>query len=158
MPSATNDFQTSSTAYFAADFDDRWTDLDHPLFYYDSGFKGFCHQKLGDLEKLRAGWDYEGAPPIKPEIIAAVRNFVDVLPQHVATRPMVVPLSTGNVQLEWHHGRQALELEFESPAEVHYLKWDPDNQIEDEDVISASDRDQLVSLIRWFMRGMLSGV
>jgi hypothetical protein len=157
MPSATSDFKPSSTAYFATDFNSGWSDLDHPQFYFDSDFKHFCHQKLDELEHLRAGWDYQGAPPIDKEIIAAVRVFVDFLPQHIATRPMIVPMSSGNVQLEWHHGRSTLELEFESPEKVHYLKWDPDNQIEVEDVIPVSQREQLIDLIRWFMKGMLSG-
>jgi len=129
--------------------------VNHPYFYFDPAFKECCNQKLNDLERLAEGWDYDGAPPIKPDVIQAVREFVNALPEHVATRPMVVPLSSGNVQLEWQHSGAALELEFESPSDVHYLKWDPARQIEEEQTVPASDRDQLVGLIRWFMKGML---
>jgi hypothetical protein len=155
MASSTSDPQISSTAYFTGSADDHWADLDHPHFYYDPGFKDFCQQRLAELGKLQQGWDSESAPPINRDIIGAVRNFVESLPRHVATRPMVVPLSSGSVQLEWHHGRLVLELEFESPNQVHYLKWHPDKQIEEENVIPASNRDELVALIRWFMKEML---
>jgi hypothetical protein len=158
MPSnATTNHFLSSTDYTAGEFGGQWADVDHPDFYFDPGFKQFCDQKLRELEQLPAGWDYAGAPPIDRQVLGAVRDFVAALPQHIAVRPMVVPLSSGNVQLEWHHGRLALELEFESPDEVHYLKWDPDHQVEEEDVIPASCRDKLVGMIRWFMKGMLNG-
>lgn len=152
MQSSTIDFQPTCTAYFASDGNGQWTDLEHPHFYYDPGFKQFCVGKLAELEALKEGWDGDGAPPINRDVLAAVRRFVDALPNNVAIRPMVVPLSSGNVQLEWHQGRQVLELEFESPDTVHYLKWDPDNQVEDEDVIAASNTGDLVGLIRWFMK------
>ena len=156
MPSnATTSHLLSSTDYTAAEFGGQWADVDHPYFYYDPGFKSFCLQKLDDLKQLSNGWDYDGAPPIKPDVIQAVREFVNALPEHIATRPMVVPLSSGNVQLEWQHGGAALELEFESPSEVHYLKWHPARQIEEEQTVPTSDRDQLVGLIRWFMKETL---
>lgn len=155
MPTTTVDYRTSSTEYFTSDADDQWTDLSHPLFYFDPGFKTDCIQKLKELKSLLPGWDAEDAPQIDRQIIEAVQQFVGSLPAHIATRPMVVPLSSGHVQLEWHHGRQVLELEFESPTDAHYLKWDPENGIEEEDVIPVSNRDELVSLIRWFMKGML---
>lgn len=148
---------TSSTSYSGrCDIpSDQWADVNHPLFYYDPDFKSICFEKLNALEQLAHGWDYENAPPINRDVLQAVREFVTSLPQHIATRPMIVPLSTGNVQLEWHHGKAALELEFESPTEVHYLKWDPDHGIEEEDVIATSRHSELVDLIRWYMKERL---
>jgi hypothetical protein len=157
MESSTVNWRKSSTEYFSADMDDQWADLNHPLFYYDPGFKTFCFQKLAELGKLQAGWDADRAPAIDARILDAVRQFVASLPQHIATRPMVVPLTSGGVQLEWHRGRQVLELEFESPDTVHYLKWDPPTGVEEEELIPVSDRDTLANLIRWFMKGMLDG-
>jgi hypothetical protein len=156
MSSVTNaNHGLSSTDFCSRELDNQWADVDHPLFYFDPNFKQFCAQKLQELEQLEAGWDYSDAPPISREVIVAVRDFVNSLPQHVATRPMVVPLSSGNVQLEWHHGRTSLELEFESPVLVHFLKWNPEKQIEEEDVLAASDHEALTRLIRWFMKEML---
>ena len=99
MASTTNDFGVSSTAYSAADSADQWADLDHPLFYYDPGFKSFLSQKLAEVEALPPGWDSEGAPLVDRAIIRAVGAFVASLPRHIAARPMVVPLSSGGIQL-----------------------------------------------------------
>src|SRR5215207_2678940 len=115
MAASTSSEHLSSTTAGPCNLpDDQWADLNHPLFYYDPGFKSFCFEKLLALEQLAQGWDYEHAPPINRDVLRAVREFVTSLPQHIATRPMIVPLSSGNIQLEWHHGKTALELEFES--------------------------------------------
>jgi hypothetical protein len=128
-----------------------------PSFQFDPGFKEFCFQRLKELAQLRPGWDAQAAPRIEPAIIEAVRRFVESLPDQIANRPMVVPLTSGNVQLEWHDGRRVLELEFETPATVHFLQWDPEGGVEREDVIPASNRDDLIALIRWFMEGVRNG-
>lgn len=157
MTSTTSGFENSTTSYFDGDSDyidrDQWSEV--PL-YYDPGFQDFCLGKLRDLEQLKPNWDREGAPPIHRETIAAVREFIKSLPAHIATRPMIVPLSSGQLQLEWHNAKQTLEIEFTSPSEVHYLKWDPERQIDDEDVMPASSRYELERMIRWFMQGLLS--
>ena len=128
-------------------------DLAHPRPDVDPRFEEFCLGKLDSLERLEAGWDFESAPAIDREVIEAVRPFVRSVPGGIAPRPMVVPLSSGRVQFEWHAGRRVLELEFESADTVHYLKWDPENQIEDEGLIPAAETDQLNDLIAWFTRG-----
>ena len=157
MVPTTIDAQPSNTNHSKDDFDDLWLDSEEPqVWIIDPGFKEFCFQKLAEMETLESGWDYEGAPTINRSIINTIREFIILLPPHISTRPMVVPLSSGNVQLEWHRGQRVLELEFESPKEVHYLKWDPVHQIEEEAVIPASKRDELVSLIQWFMKEELS--
>lgn len=132
-------------------------DMTHPLPEIDQGFEEFCLRKLAALESLEPGWDSESASPIDREIIEAARRFVRSVPDGIAPRPMVVPLSSGGVQLEWHSGRRVLELEFESPETVHYLKWDPDHKVEDEDLVSTSESGQLLDLITWFTTGMPDG-
>lgn len=62
-------------------------------------------------------------------------------------------MSTGNLQFEWHHGRKVLELEFETADTIHFLQWDPEQHIEEEDTFRASDIDRAVDLIQWFMSG-----
>jgi hypothetical protein len=128
-------------------------ELTVPLHGIEDGFDTFCLRKLAGLESLEPGWDSEGAPEIDRAILEAVRRFVRSVPDGMAPRPMVVPLSSGHVQLEWHSGRRVLELEFESSVTVHYLKWDPDHQVEDEGLISTSDAGGLIDLITWFANG-----
>ena len=62
-------------------------------------------------------------------------------------------MSPGNLQFEWHHGGKMLELEFEEPNVIHYLRWHPEAEVEDEDTIAALDINRAVELIQWFMSG-----
>ena len=107
-------------------------------------------QELDRLASLPANWDREGAPRIDPAIIRAARHFIARLPPNVAPVPAVVPSAAGNLQFEWNADRRSLELEIESPETIHYLKWDPNEKTEEEDVFDIEDIDRTVHLIQWF--------
>lgn len=128
---------------------DRWV----PTGYFACDFEGDVNRALDRLAELPANWDAEGAPPIDHEIIQAARDFVARLPEDIASVPAVVPSAAGSLQFEWNEDRRSLELEIESPSVIHYLKWDPDRGIEEEDVFDINDTDRAVFLIRWFMQG-----
>jgi len=117
---------------------------------------GFAEAIEADLRRLAAlpnNWDRYEAPPIDPAILAAVAQFVRALPKPIGARPRVVPMSPGNLQLEWHHGQRVLEFEFESPQSIRYLQWDPPAGIEEEDSFPAGDLQRATDLIQWFMTG-----
>lgn len=114
--------------------------------------------KLDDVANLRPGWDGHGSPPVDPAVIRAVRAWGRTMPGWLlAPAPSVVPLSSGGLQLEWHDGPRVLELEFEGPATIHYLKWEPDAGVEDEDTFPASDRGRSEELIGWVRGGAADG-
>ena len=73
------------------------------------------------------------------------------LPKSIARLPAVVPMAKGNLQFEWHEGPRSLELEIESPDQIHYLKWYPEEGIEEEGFLSIRDITSAEILIRWFM-------
>lgn len=107
--------------------------------------------QIEQLSRLRYAWNGYGADSIDPEVIAAAPRFVDFLSLDGISTPQVVPMTRGRLQFEWHRGRRSLELEFESPTVVHFLKYDPDRGIEDEDVLPADDTARLRELLRWFI-------
>lgn len=109
--------------------------------------------ELEKLSSLPRNWDSYGAPPIEPTIIAAARAFMRSLPAKSTPAPLVVPMSAGNLQLEWHRGKKVLELEFETPHTIRYLQWDPQAGVEEEDAISISDSKRAADLIAWFLAG-----
>jgi hypothetical protein len=111
---------------------------------------------LRSLGKLSPNWDGYGAPAIAPAVIAAARSFLARLPEGLAPRPRVVPMSNGMLQLEWHAGPRSLELEFESPDSIRYLRWHPEAGIEDEDSFPAEEVEIADGLIRWFVDGALT--
>ena len=119
----------------------------------DEEFHVGIDRELDRLASLPANWDHEGAPQIDPAIIRAARDFIARLPRNVSPIPAVVPSAAGNLQFEWNARRRSLELEIESPATIHYLKWDPSEEVEEEDVFDIEDTDRAVHLIQWFVTG-----
>jgi hypothetical protein len=121
--------------------------------HYDPDFVSEIESELDRLSRLPIGWDGYGSPVIDPGIIAAARKFIAALPENLAYRPLVVPMSGGNLQFEWHHGPKILELEFENAQTIRYAQWHPQAQVEEEDAIRATDVGKAVALIQWFMSG-----
>ena len=121
--------------------------------HYDPDFVPSVQGDIEDLNRLEPNWDGYGTPRIDPAVTLAAKSFVASLPENLAYRPRVVPMSNGTLQLEWHHADKSLELEFETPTTIHYLQWHPSAQIEEEGIIQASDTDTAIELIQWFMLG-----
>jgi len=121
--------------------------------YYVPDFESRVNEELDRLGSLPPNWDCEGAPRLDPAIIEAAREFISRLPEDIATIPAVVPSAAGTLQFEWDAGPRSLELEIETPSTIHYLKWHPEEGVEEEDVFDITDIDRAVLLIQWFMRG-----
>lgn len=113
-------------------------------------FTQVVHGELERLSCLPANWDAQGALPIDAAIIAAARSFVDDLPDKLIGPSAVVPMAKGNLQFEWHDGPRSLELEFEHPNMIHYLKWNPEEDVEEEGMFPIQDVDRAAGLVRWF--------
>lgn len=112
--------------------------------------KQALYRSLGELRAFKSNWDGYGAIPLDPRNLDAARRFIESLPDGAAGQPMVVPMTRGRVQLEWHRGNRSLELEFEAPTTIHYLRWDSDQGIENEDLIPVDGADVVKSLFDWF--------
>jgi hypothetical protein len=117
-----------------------------------TNFTAEIDAELDRLATLPPNWDSQGALPIAPEIIDAARRFVASLPADLIIPPSVVPMAKGNLQFEWNEGPRSLELEFEEPTTIHFLKWHPEECVEEEGLISTSDVARAAALIRWFQR------
>ncbi len=124
---------------------------------YAPGYSDQLDREFNRLAALPPNWDAQGALAIEPEIIAAARRFADRLPENLVSAPAVVPMSKGNLQFEWHDGPRSLELEIETPETIHYLKWHPEQGIEEEDVFPSTDLAKTEMLLRWFT-GSLTNV
>lgn len=137
---------TESTKKSASEF---WLRAGH----YDPDFVSAVEAELDRLARLPRNWDGYGAPAINPSILAAARAFIEALPENLVYRPRVVPMSTGNLQFEWHHGSKMLELEFETPQTIRFLQWHPEADVEQEHTFRSTDIDTATDLIQWFMSG-----
>lgn len=105
---------------------------------------------LEGLRYLPANWNGYNASPIDKRIIDAAKRIIRSLPSDIVATPSVVPMTRGRLQFEWHRGNRSLELELESRDRIHYLKWDSDEGIEEEDSLSINDTDKVRALLHWF--------
>jgi hypothetical protein len=118
---------------------------------FDGRFAEIIERKLDEIAELQHNWDCYGAPAINPHIIDCARAWANRLPRELWKTPTVVPLSTGSVQFEWGDAERALELEFETPETIHYLKWDREAGLEEEGTFDADEMDLAIPLLRWFI-------
>jgi hypothetical protein len=112
--------------------------------------KAATFRALEELQSLPPNWSGYGASPIDPDRIRAAKAFISALPCDLIATPKVVPMTRGRLQFEWHRGNRSLEFEFESSDRIHYLKWDSDAGIEEEDAIPVNDGANIHALLRWF--------
>ncbi|HET6884025.1 MAG TPA: antitoxin family protein [Pirellulales bacterium] len=106
--------------------------------------------RIDRLAALEPNWDGYGAPALDRHILFAAKQFIGWLATYTTAQPLAVPMSSGALQLEWHQGQKILQLEFEDPMTIHYLKWDPATGTEEEDVFPIGDTAKAASLIDWF--------
>ena len=149
MAPITLDPQEASTDLTGNEYD-RWK----PAAYYAPEFQAVVNRELDRVATLEPNWDAEGAEPIDPQIIQAARDLAENLPENIVGPPAVVPMAAGNVQFEWNQGPRSLELEIESPTTIHYLKWHPEENVEDEGFFDIEDINRAVLLMRWFTRSV----
>lgn len=117
-------------------------------------FETFINQELDRLAALDSNWDAQGARPIEPAVIDAARRLIAQMPRNHFPSPAVVPMAKGNLQFEWHDGPRSLELEIEDARLIHYLKWHPEEGIEEEGTFLLRDIPRAVALVRWFTQGV----
>ena len=118
-----------------------------PIHHLD---KAAMLAQIEQMAGLPHDWNGYGAFPIDPEVIEAASQFIDRLSLDAIATPQVVPMTRGRLQFEWHRGNRSLELEFESPTLAHFLKYDSDRGIEEEDVFPVGDTMRLTELLHWF--------
>lgn len=115
------------------------------------------HDNLDRLKLLDEDWDGYGADPIDEQMIDLAHEFLYQYSSRFRTYPQIVPMTRGRLQFEWHRGNRSLEIEFEIPGEIHYLKWDSDQGIEDEDIVPLYDRHTITALLDWFSKERRNG-
>jgi len=122
-------------------------------------------RRIERLARLKDDWNGYGAKPFSPDLIAAVKAFVAALSGHLfepvgdevaGVAPFAVAVANGSIQLEWHVGDRILELEFEKSGEIGYLRWWPQEGVEDEASYPASDTAKSVALIEWAIHGNIA--
>lgn len=80
--------------------------------------------RINELLTLGPGWDGYHANPITIDAVGTVVAVVAHLSTDLAVPPLVFPLPDGGIQVEWHAGREAVEIEVDAEGDAHLLVTD----------------------------------
>jgi hypothetical protein len=82
---------------------------------------------VGELEsllRLPTNWDSYGARPIDPRAAGATLSLLTATMQPNTPIPSIVPMSRGDIQVEWH--LRGMDIEVVVPAEGPIRIWQED--------------------------------
>ena len=99
--------------------------------------------KAANLLSLRKSWDSYNACVIKENAIDSMIRVLYSFNQKSTPMPSLVPLSNGEVQIEWHVKNRNLELEINENGISNLFYYDSSDEIE---LLNPSD-DQIATYI-----------
>ncbi len=92
----------------------------------------YIENRFDQLNNLERGWDSYDASPIRYTTAKFVGDMLEALYFDGLKTPVIAPLKSGGIQLEWHRGEDCLEIEVERPNFANcYICIEADD-IEDE--------------------------
>lgn len=74
--------------------------------------------RLNELVRLPLGWDGHDGRPVELDVAVFAAQFLLQTLEPDGPAPLVVPLSYGGVQLEWHENGIDLEIEVEAANRI----------------------------------------
>jgi hypothetical protein len=102
------------------------------------------------LSRLPFDWNGYGAVQISSFRIEDARRFVANYSELFPSRPTIVPMTRGQLWLEWSQGYRRLEFRFNLPYMVTYLKWPGGLIGSEERIIPINDQCCVIDLFKWF--------
>lgn len=84
----------------------------------------YMESQINRLLRLGPGWDGYRANPVTTESVNAVMAVISQLATDLSVPPLVFPLPDGGLQLEWHAGRESVEVEVDAGGDGHLLVTD----------------------------------
>lgn len=115
-------------------------------------------EAVNRLLRLPADWDANGAAAVSELAAVTAVEWLDQLADGDTTRPHVVPLVSGGLQLEWISGRQAFEVEVGPEGDVGILGVDAAGNPIIEGEYPAPDGTVFVNDARKFLSSMFASL
>lgn len=78
-------------------------------------------QKSASILRLQENWDSYGASPINPAVVWSAIELVLRVSSRKTTKPSIIPINSGGVQVEWHLNDVDLEIEIPVPGYFNVL-------------------------------------
>lgn len=93
---------------------------------------------------LGHGWDGHRAKPITEEAAGSTIGLVFALCDDLSLPPQFFPLSDGGVQIEWHVGGEAVEVEIDPSGDAHALVTDSSGAVIVDSALEPADSESLL--------------
>lgn len=93
-------------------------------------------KKIDSFKDLKENWDSYGSEKIKSTAIRLASHFVNQCSKNGLVVEFVVPMSSGNIQMEWGNN---LELEIYSNGNVGLCLFDDDCNVIMDDIDNSVD-------------------
>lgn len=85
--------------------------------------------QVNELLKLGPGWDGHRANPVTFEAVDTVMAVMGQISTDLTVPPFIFPLPDGGLQLEWHAGRESVEVEVDGEGDAHLIVTDEGGEI-----------------------------
>lgn len=89
----------------------------------------YMESQINELLTLGPGWDGDLADPITLPAVETIAAVIGSLSIDLAVPPFLFPLPDGGLQMEWHAGPQAVEIEVDAEGDAHLLVTDESGAI-----------------------------
>ena len=100
----------------------------------------YMESQINELLTLGPGWDGYHANPITLDAVGSVVAVAAHFSTELAVPPMVFPLADGGIQIEWHAGRESVEIEVDAEGDTHLLVTDETGAITVNAELPSDDR------------------
>lgn len=82
--------------------------------------------RLLDLSRLPPAWDGDEGRPVNSETIGIAHRLLQSLSDAGRPEPVVVPTSSGGLQIEWHDDSTEIDLEISAERALSVFVWTQD--------------------------------
>lgn len=83
--------------------------------------------RLNELSQLPVGWDGYNAGPMRFEVGYFAAEIIRNVCDQTTYPPAIIPGPNGDVQLEWHHNKNIIELHIRNPYDV--VAWRTNDEL-----------------------------
>ena len=126
--------------------------LSSPSVVHRSNWARVTVDRLMILAALRDNWDQRGSAAVKADVLSFAWQLLAQIMPVDGVPPVVVPLGSGGIQLEWSSPAAQLEIEIARPFQISALLIDLQNGEEVEHDLPTDTWDRLTEAVREHFR------
>jgi hypothetical protein len=104
-------------------------------------------ERLNHICALPPGWDGYRGRPTRFDVAQFAISLLRRISQPHTPAPVIIPLSSGGLQIEWHHDEAQIELIIRAPYNVEVWTADPHADPDGQEVHLTTDFTSILPII-----------